>query len=156
MVHPRQPSPSPSQMNNPSIYTAPPPDHISTRPHGSYAHSPSLSLSFPNPTMPTPGALNTGWDRPPNTSYNSSPYPAPTFYGAGSIPPPPPNHASAPPTTPSSPYPQYNSGYNPSYAAPPPTYLPPPPPSHPHTSTSRPPSPPSHKPSLLDSLLGRR
>lgn len=47
-VHPNQPSPSPSQLGNPSIYTAPPPVHASTRP----SNPSTPSISFPTPHTP--------------------------------------------------------------------------------------------------------
>ncbi|PPQ90776.1 hypothetical protein CVT25_010165 [Psilocybe cyanescens] len=47
-VHPNQPSPSPSQIDNPSIYTAPPPPPLSTRPTSSQGPRPPAP-SFPQP-----------------------------------------------------------------------------------------------------------
>ncbi|OBZ65250.1 hypothetical protein A0H81_14774 [Grifola frondosa] len=50
-VHPYQPSPSPSQLNNPSIYVAPPPPHPSHS-HFFQSHAPP---PFPTPST-TPGS----------------------------------------------------------------------------------------------------
>lgn len=48
-AHPNQPSPSPSRINNPSIYAAPaPPPHSSTRPTNSQGPRPPAP-SFPQP-----------------------------------------------------------------------------------------------------------
>uniref|UniRef100_A0A0W0F569 Inhibitor of growth protein N-terminal histone-binding domain-containing protein n=1 Tax=Moniliophthora roreri TaxID=221103 RepID=A0A0W0F569_MONRR len=62
-VHPHQPSPSPSQLNNPGIYTAPPPPRPVARQTPTYATT----------LVPPPGALQS---RPPPPLTQSS-YPQP-------------------------------------------------------------------------------
>lgn len=56
-VHSNQPSPSPSQINNPIIYTAPPPNPrpSSHRPSPSSSSFNSGTLSFPQPQIPSGG-----------------------------------------------------------------------------------------------------
>ncbi|KAF8817520.1 hypothetical protein BYT27DRAFT_7199049 [Phlegmacium glaucopus] len=59
-VHPNQPSPSVSQLNNPLIYTAPPPTRLSTKPPPS-----SNSLASP---VPIQGRAVTPPTRPLSTT----------------------------------------------------------------------------------------
>jgi len=100
-VHPYQPSPSPSQLNNPAIYAAPPPRRPSHTPSHSLHAPPASSMAFPSPggfyapggDMPgTPGYL----PHAPNPASPTGPYdPARQSYLA---PPPPlaPRPGSAP------------------------------------------------------------
>lgn len=117
-ANPYQPSPSPSQLNNPSTYAAPPPPPSvnASHPASSYGapHS-SGAPSFPQPHVPqiVPSWNNSGHGSAPTQSpYNGqahSAYPAfsPTNWGAQpSAPPPPPLYQPQPlvanPTTASS------------------------------------------------------
>ncbi|KAJ3493334.1 hypothetical protein NLJ89_g11041 [Agrocybe chaxingu] len=70
-MHPNQPSPSPSQINNPSIYVAPPPSKPGNRPSSSSNARPTsmVAPSFPQPQTPTYG----------NSSYGG---PGPSLYGS--------------------------------------------------------------------------
>ncbi|TFK39976.1 hypothetical protein BDQ12DRAFT_681557 [Crucibulum laeve] len=92
-VHPHQPSPSPSQLNNPGIYTAPPPWNPSTRPGNA-----PVSMSFPTPSMPPPNGWHPQHGRHasyetqngPNLYGSHAPYasPASAHPSGGQAPPP--------------------------------------------------------------------
>ncbi|KIM44510.1 hypothetical protein M413DRAFT_442478 [Hebeloma cylindrosporum] len=80
MVHPNQPSPSPSQINNPAIYAAPPPTRPTPRPttgNGQPSHPPVASApSFPQPQI-------SSWGKPPLYGAPSPPSgPSPSLYGS--------------------------------------------------------------------------
>lgn len=76
-VHPNQPSPSPSQLNNPAIYTSPPPGRPG-RPTSSQG-----SFQFPEPRIPG------GTSPSPNFYAGQTPSFPPTNW-SGPPPPPPP------------------------------------------------------------------
>ncbi|KAG6886198.1 hypothetical protein C0993_010760 [Termitomyces sp. T159_Od127] len=140
---PRQPSPSPPLANISSPYAGQLAEQAPSRPTYDFnGPDPNSSVPFPIPSVPSHGALNTGWE----------PHPPQSHYGPGAYAPPP-HHPSAPGSTPSGPYPPSNSGYNPSYTSVPPSYVPPPPPPRPPIShgPSTPLSP--HKSSIAASLL---
>ena len=83
-VHPNQPSPSPSQLNNPGIYSAPPPMPASMP--GSYPVYNSPYRNSGPPPGPPPQTLRPPQGPPPPHA-SSHPYPN-AFYGPGPYPAP--------------------------------------------------------------------